>query len=174
MPKQPDLLTRDAPTLTYSFYRPHKRVQFTGEVLDLKTGELVKLPSMTKQSFKDECDINNILKQYKQTGIVSHINERAAQGMYADLPDPTDFQESLNIVQDAQTAFASLPSKVRTRFNNNPAQFLEFCADPRNAKEMAELGLTTPAQIPSSPEAPPQKPPGELTPPGPKLSKPDA
>lgn len=149
----------------WSFYRPHKRVQFTGEVQDPKTGELVKLPSMTKQEFVKECDINNILKQYKATGMISHLSARAAQGAYIDLPDSMDFQESLQIVRDAETAFASLPSKLRERFGNNPAEFLMFCADPANAKEMAELGLTVPsnpvvpeAAPPKAPETPPKDP----------------
>lgn len=140
-----------------SFYRPHKRVQYTGEVQDPKTGELVKLPSMTKQEFVKECDINNVLKQYKATGMVSHLNVRAAQGAYLDLPDSLDFQESLNIVREAETAFGSLPSKLRERFGNNPAEFLAFCADPGNAREMAELGLTIP-EPPKAPEPAPKEP----------------
>lgn len=127
-----------------SFFRPHKRVQFTGEVLDTSTGELVKQPSMTKQGHKDECDINKILKQYRVTGVINHISAHARQGAYEDLPDPIDFQEALNMVQAAETAFATLPAKVRDRFQNDPIGFLEFTSDPKNAKEMAELGLTTP------------------------------
>lgn len=127
----------------YSFYRPHERVQLSNEQVDPVTGEVTSLPSMTKQSFVAECDINNILKQYKLTGMVSHINAKAQSGAYLDLPDETDFQSALETVIRAEESFATLPSKLRTRFNNDPAEFLEFMADPRNQDEAIELGLAT-------------------------------
>lgn len=135
------------------FYRPHKRVQFTGELVNPVTGEVTRPPSMTKQSFVEECDINNILREYSASGQLRHISARAEQGMYADLPDQADFQTALNIVLEGQAAFASLPSKVRNRFNNDPAEFLEFMADPANQEEAIRLGLATdsrPAPAPAS------------------------
>lgn len=138
------------------WYQPHRSVDWTGEVLDLKTGELVKEPSMTKQSFKDECDINNIVKAFQVTGIIAHINEKAAQGAYIDLPSALDYQESLNIALAAQASFDTLPASVRSRFDNDPAQFLEFMADPQNQDEMITLGLakdTRPTEV-SQPVAP--------------------
>lgn len=142
----------------HSFYRPHDRVQYTGEVTDPITGEVTKPPSMTKQSFAAECDINNIIKQYKVTGMFSHISARAAQGSYLDLPDPLDFQESLSVVAEAQRAFDTLPSKVRERFENNPTKFLEFMADPANGEELVKLGLASrvgdPAPAPAPDPAP--------------------
>ena len=38
--------------------------------------------SMTKQSFADECDINNIMKRYIKDGVVNHLN--TYQGNYGD------------------------------------------------------------------------------------------
>lgn len=146
------------------WHQPHKPVDWTGEVLDLKTGELVKEPSMTKQSFMKECDINNIIKAYMVTGIWSHINERAQQGVYADLPDPIDFQESLDLVHQAEQSFASLPSSVRNRFENDPAKFLAFMADPANQDEAIKLGLATDNRPPEPPPAPPPTPPGSEPP----------
>lgn len=133
------------------FYRPHKRVQFTNLSLDPKTGELTEMPSMTKQSFAEECDINNILKQYKQSGMLRHINARAAQGMYADLPDDNDFQNALHVVMQAENSFASLPSKVRARFHNDPAEFLGFLADPANQDEAIALGIAIDNRPPPAP-----------------------
>lgn len=119
-----------------SFYRPHPRIQFhnvddNGEVM----------PSMTKQSFKDECDINRIIKQFSATGMATHISERAAKGAYVDLPDSVDFQEALHTVAAAEAAFMSLPSKIRDRFVNDPEQFLAFLHNPSNEAEARELGL---------------------------------
>lgn len=134
-----------------SHYRPHKRVQYTGMVVDPKTGELVKLPSMTKQEFQKECDINNIIKHFSVSGMFSHVNVRAAQGSYQDLPDSVDFQESLDVIRAAETAFMSLPAKVRDRFGQDPAEFLAFLGDPANAEEAQKLGLLKPVEPPPEP-----------------------
>lgn len=94
--------------------------------------------SRTKQSFRDECDINNILKKYLKTGILPVVT-RVQQ--YGDFSEVSDYQGALHTVMSAQEAFMDLPSKVRERFMNDPGQFLEFMADPKNGKEAVELGL---------------------------------
>lgn len=128
-------------------------------------GEKTRVPtkivgkSMTQQNFKQECDINNILKRYKKNGIIEHVNKY--QGQYADLSEPVDYHTALGIVLSAQEAFDSLPSGIRKRFENDPAQFLGFVNDPENLEEMVEMGLATtnsPAPVAevSSPPAEPE------------------
>lgn len=149
------------------FFRAHDRAATAwknAELLDSKTGELTPMPSMTKQSFVPQCDINNILKQFKATGMLTHVMDQTKQGRYLDLPDDLDFQTSLNTVMQAETAFASLPSKLRNRFENDPVQFLEFMADPANQDEVYELGLAT---RPLPPENPAPTP-GDSAPPKPE------
>lgn len=148
------------------FYAPHQPVRYTGELIDHKTGEVYFPERRTKQSFVAECDINTILKQYSATGQLRHINAAAAQGAYLDLPDDLDFQTSMQIVADGQRAFATLPSKTRDRFQNDPAKFLEFMANPANQEEAITLGLATkrPTEASNEPQAakapvPPGKPP---------------
>lgn len=143
------------------FRRERNRAQFQtgpGQIIDTKTGEISPLPSRTKQEFRDECDINNILAQYRQTGMIRHISARAAQGAYMDLPDPVDFQMSTNIILEATSAFMTLPSKVRERFFNDPERFLQFMADPANQDEAIKLGLATRVPDPES-NGPPDRPP---------------
>lgn len=143
----------------YSFYRPHARVQEDGGIVNHVTGEVSYPPSMTKQEFVAECDINNIIKAYTQTGQINHISAKAAQGTFEDLPDPIDLQESLAIVQHAEAAFMALPAKVRDRFHNEPGEFLEFMGDPRNEQEARDLGLLNPLPpAPPSPTPPPEPP----------------
>lgn len=137
-----------------SFYRPHKRVQEDGAIVHPYTGVSVVPPSRTKQEFKRECDINTILKQYSTTGMLTHVSARAAAGMYTDLPDAVDFQDSLHQVEAARQAFMSLPAKLRDRFGNEPAEFLAFCQDPANQAELLELGLATTSPNPPAPEPP--------------------
>lgn len=153
------------------FYRERDRARFQtgpGERLDPKTGEVIAIPSRTKQEFRDECDINNILAQYRQTGMVKHISARAAQGAYMDLPEPQDFQTATNIVLEARDSFMTLPSKVRERFGNDPLNFLWFMSDPDNQDEAIKLGLATrkpePEPLASGGGAGGKKPPaGEVT-----------
>ena len=38
--------------------------------------------SRTRQEFKEECDINNIMRKYKQSGLVEHVKEYG--GRYGD------------------------------------------------------------------------------------------
>lgn len=123
------------------FYRPHARVEERGEVTNPVTGEVTRPPTMTKQAHRDECDINNILKQYRATGVIRHISAKAQQGQYMDLPDPMEFQDALHIVMQSEDAFASLPSTVRSRFHNDPGEFLQFISNPANRDEAQRLGL---------------------------------
>lgn len=148
-----------------SFYVPHKR--YYSDV-DPVTGELVDKVSMTKQEFIKDCDINNIIKQFSQTGMLNHVRANQAMGMYADLPDNLDFQNSMNLVRQAEDAFMTLPSKIREQFGQDPARFLAFVEDPANGDELIKLGLRerpTPSPEPDTPAAPvapavPKEPPG--------------
>ena len=94
---------------------------------------------------KDECDINRILKKYQKDGILRHVSRFG--GRYEDLPDSIDYQESLNAVMAAEAAFLSLPSSVRSRFENDPGRFLAFVGDPANENEMIDLGLATRREV---------------------------
>ncbi len=94
--------------------------------------------SRTKQSFKDECDINNILRKFNVTG---QLPVGSVQFQYGDFSGITDYQSALNAVMAAQDSFLALPAKVRARFDNDPALFVEFASDEANKDEMKALGL---------------------------------
>lgn len=44
--------------------------------------------------------------------------------------------------------FDTLPSKLRLRFGNDPAEFLSFVEDPANDQEMIDLGLKPKPPLP--------------------------
>lgn len=96
-------------------------------------------PSMALQQYKDQCDINLIVKRFKRTGELTHLNNR--RGFYGDLSDAPSFRESMQLVVEAQQAFAELPSQIRKRFGNDPALLMEFIADKNNYDEAVSLGL---------------------------------
>jgi phage internal scaffolding protein len=107
-----------------------------------KNSDLAKFvftsPSRTKQSFRDECDINNILRQFNVTG---QLPVGSVQPQYGDFSGITDYQSALNAVMAAQDSFLQLPAKVRAKFDNDPALFVEFASDEANRDEMKALGL---------------------------------
>lgn len=96
-------------------------------------------PSMAQQHFKDECDVNNILRKYQSTGLVTHV----ANGIpsYGDFSSVLEYQQAQNILIEAQDAFEALPASLRKRFNNDPAVMLEFIENPDNREEAEKLGL---------------------------------
>jgi len=113
-------------------------------------------PSLTKQSFRDECDINNILRQFNVTG---QLPAGSVQPQYGDFSGITDYQSALNAVMAAQDSFLQLPAKVRAKFDNDPALFVEFASDEANKDEMKALGLLsqeTVQAVVSSPSEPVQ------------------
>lgn len=96
-------------------------------------------PSMAQQHFKDECDVNNILRKYQSTGLVTHV----ANGIpsYGDFSSVLEYQQAQNILIEAQDAFEALPASLRKRFDNDPAVMLEFIENPDNREEAEKLGL---------------------------------
>ena len=98
-------------------------------------------PSLTKQSHRDECNINVIMDKYNQTGVLSHLN--GAQPTYGDYSNVESYGDALGIVQRADAHFMSLPSDVRQHFNNDPQQLLDFISDPQNHEKAVELGLAS-------------------------------
>ena len=94
--------------------------------------------SLTKQSFTKECDINTILHKYQKTGAIDHVNKHEASYGFAT---SDDFTKSMEIVAKGNSMFEELPSSIRTKFENDPAKFLDFVQDKENLEEMQELGL---------------------------------
>lgn len=107
--------------------------------------KIFKLPSRTKQSFKDECDLNLIMKRFKKVMGADYLSrfQGYVGGQFGDFSGVTDYRSAIEQVSQAREVFEALPAKVRARFENDPAQFLDFCHDPANVDEMVELGLAT-------------------------------
>ena len=96
-------------------------------------------PSLTMQEFKEETEMSNILAKYRKTGQLPAMIKKDPK--YGDFSDVPNYQEALARVAFAQEQFMALPAKVRAKFDNNPSEFLKFAQDPKNEKEMIELGL---------------------------------
>lgn len=96
-------------------------------------------PGVTKQAFRDESNVNNIMAKYGASRLLQHYGQ--FQGNYGDFTNVQDYHTSLNEIIRAQDMFMSLPSQLRNRFDNDPSLFLEFVGNPDNREEMKRLGL---------------------------------
>lgn len=123
---------------------PHPGIAFD-EAYSIAKG--VDVESKTLQQFKDEADINVLLARFAATGSyydpasVSATATRMPQyGDYSDLPS---YQEAQQIVLESEALFDALPSALRDRFGNDPANLLDFINNPDNVDEAIQLGILT-------------------------------
>ncbi len=95
----------------------------------------------TRQSMRDECDINVIMSKYAKTGFIDHLSRHGGDYGFAS---SVTYHEALNVVSRADQMFTDLPAKARERFHGDPREFLDFVQDESNLDEMRELGLAHP------------------------------
>lgn len=101
-------------------------------------------PGRTKQSFKDDCDINKILGRYAKGGVINHLAKY--EGTYGVF-DPMEFRDAMEIVRHATEMFEDLDSSIRKRFGQDPKAFLDFVQEVddkgnlKNIDEMRKMGL---------------------------------
>ena len=116
---------------------------------------------VTKQEFRSECDINNIMGKYIGQGIMPAPWSNPPVARYGDFSEAADYHTAQNIILMARQRFESLPSRLRERFGNDPAQLLAFLDDQANRPEAEKLGLVAPP--PSAPPATPSASPPAAT-----------
>lgn len=106
-------------------------------------------PSLTQQQYAEECDINFIMRNYTQQGLIPQGTTKTA--VYGDFSDVTDYFEALRIIHQAEDQFNELPAQVRARFQNDPAELLAFIENRDNLEEARKLGM-----LKDEPPAPPK------------------
>lgn len=97
-----------------------------------------KMPSLARQSEQEGCDINIMLRRY---GVIPVPAPSANVGLYGDFSEVGDYLDAQMRLKTAREQFESLPSQVRERFRNNPAEFLTFIADKSNKAQAQAWGL---------------------------------
>ncbi len=99
----------------------------------------------TKQSFKDECDIQKIMARADKAGTISHLEK--FQGVYADFSD-FDFQLQTQQLTRGREIFDELPAELRQEFGQSPAKFFAYVNDPANKDELRNKlpGLAAPGR----------------------------
>ena len=122
-----------------------------------KDGIVFDAPSLTDQTFKDECDIHHIVDNFGQTGIIDSAGARdPATLQYGDTTLLPDYETACNLVANVTSEFGELPSKVRAEFNNDPRFLLEALGstEPSVVARLEELGLKQKVTNNSQPASP--------------------
>lgn len=91
----------------------------------------------TKQAFKDQCDINKILRKAQKTGTISHLAKYQAQ--YGDFSDIEDLLTAQERLKAGQAIFDELPAEVKREFGNDTGRFYRFVNDPANAENLHKV-----------------------------------
>lgn len=93
-----------------------------------------------KQAFKDECDINNIVRRWQSTGVFeSHNSKKPVYGDFSGIPS---YHESLNAILKVEDSFHELSAEERARFDNDPANFFDYVVSRTSEKSAEEAGVS--------------------------------
>lgn len=126
--------------------------------------------SQANQADRDGTRVDSILKKYATRGVDSRdiglFQQHTAQMTFGVQDMEKDYQTQLNKINQVQDYFKNLPSRIREKFGNSPANMLKFMADPKNLETCQDLGLfAKPADVPGSGREP------EKTPPNPQAAE---
>lgn len=85
--------------------------------------------TQVQQHFKEECDINTILRRIEGGADPSILMQR--KGCYMDLTDldVESLRDSFDAVSVAEEVFMTLSADVRKKFDDDPAVFMEYLDD---------------------------------------------
>jgi len=94
--------------------------------------------SRTQQHFKNEVNINTIMKKARRTGVLPVKDQ---DSYFQDLTGVTDYKSSMDRILEINQKFDALPAVIRNKFGNDPDQILKYLQNPENEGEARKLGL---------------------------------
>lgn len=86
----------------------------------LETGDVSKV----QQQFRDEVDVNTVVRRFGITGGPIGRPDVAALAMEGDFTGVSDFESALDRIERVSRNFMSLPPEVRERFGNDVVAFV--------------------------------------------------
>lgn len=96
-------------------------------------------PRITDQSFKNVCDINQVMERFRKTGQLPNFPQKTPfYGSNIDAPSLTD---AFNIVTTAHEMFYQLPAAIRKDMDNDPTRLEAYLADSSNFEKLAKHGI---------------------------------
>lgn len=89
---------------------------------------------MTRQEFKEETDINVLLKKFG-------LNQQSRPLIYGEYDYTVDYQQALQSVEEARRAYMRMPQEIRDKYPNTKSM-LDGMATGALAKDLEDLSLT--------------------------------
>ncbi len=94
---------------------------------------------LTDQSYKDSCDINQIIANYALTGVLAEPNKNL--GSYMDCSQIPSLMDAHDLVESAKQSFMELPAEIRKLMYNNPENLEKFIQNPENHAVLTKNGI---------------------------------
>ena len=107
-----------------------------------KVDQIIFGESLTEQSHKKSCDINNIVKSATANPMLL-VDPAPDRKVFRDFSSGDDYIELQNKLCEARSMFFDLPVELRDHFEHDPAKVIDFVSDPDNAMEAHQMGLIT-------------------------------
>lgn len=79
--------------------------------------------SLVQQQFKDEVDINTIVRRF---GLTREMPSGIAGGVYGDFTGIQDYEGAVAAIEKAHEGFMKMPPELRERFGNDPGKLIAF------------------------------------------------
>lgn len=134
----------------------HQYDQDTDDAIGDATRIVNEQPTKTIVSFKEDADINVMMKRFGVTdGAIPPAV--ADPRYYGDFSDVVDFRGALEQTRAAQHAFDQLPANIRNRFYGDPTKLWEFVNDEKNFDEAVAIGLLQKRPMPEPTEPQPER-----------------
>lgn len=109
----------------------------------------------TKQSFREEVDINNIVAKARKGQAITHVAKGVPR--FIDVSEVTDYKSALDMLRNTDAFFQRLPSALRREFDNDPSVFLDAMDTDEGRAKLEALGAPKiPAVVPVPPVVPPE------------------
>lgn len=113
---------------------------------DIHTGS----ESLVQQQFRDEVDINTIVKRF---GLTGQAPSSGLEGVYGDFEGITDYASAVAAIEKARESFMVVPPEVREKFDNDPGKLLEFVSRAKKQAQVDTLELDVKDRRQPGPEA---------------------
>lgn len=121
---------------------------YDADSVSRETGLLCEEPTLTKQEFAEEVDINTIVERF---GVTGEMPQNVRVPLTSEFVETMDYRTSIDKIREADDAFMQFPAKIRAEFENDAAKFVAFVSDPANVDKVREWGLANPLPTASPP-----------------------
>lgn len=101
---------------------------------------LIEGDSLTIQDQADDTNINVIMRR---AGVLGRMPDPNTVRLphFDDFTEIPDYSTALMRVLQANQSFQQFPAEFRTKFDNDPERFIDYCLDPANTEDLYKRGM---------------------------------